>query len=395
MASVRETPGGKFELCIRHKLLPKRIYLTFASRESAQQYGDQCDKLLKAGVVPVGLVEDKAKPQEKLGIMLRAWVNSGTPAASDIPVLELLINEVGDVRIDQVTYAWAQDWIKNLKLVANYSPGTIRKRLGSLSRCLDDYLRSHPDLALGNPLRLLPRGAAAYNAQDAAQAVALDKKPKTDVERDRRLKPGEMPRIIAALAGEKRPDRERAMLLNHADAFRMLFFLILYAGIRLREAYTLRVSQVRMKERVLNIRSSKQWYGRVKFRDVPMRPELHAALTAYLGLKELSGDELLFPWWDGDDQTMPAVTSKLSGQFGRLFDFAACAGLTEHDLRHEATCAWYEMRDANGGWLFREKEIEKIMGWAPGSKMPARYASFRAEDMAQRMYAPAEQADSA
>lgn len=386
MASVRKTPGGKFELCIRHKLLPKRVYLTFDDERQAAQYGDQCDMLLKAGVVPAGLVEDKAKPQARLSLILRAWINSGTPARSDVDVLGLLLGEVGSLRVDQLTYTWAQGWVKDLKLIANYSPGTIRKRIGALSRCLDDYLRKHPDVMVGNPLRLLPRGAATYNAQDAAQALALGKKPKTDEVRDRRLKPGELSRILKALAGEKRVDRERAMELKEAGALHMLFLLILYSGLRLREAYNLRVSQVHMKARTIHVKSSKQWYGRVKFRDMPMRKELHAALVHYLSLKEYADDDLMFPWWDGEAKTLASVTSKLSGQFGRLFAYAQCEGLTEHDLRHEATCQWYELKAADGQWMFRDKEVERIMGWAPGSTMAARYASFRAEDLAERLY---------
>ncbi len=90
MASVRETPGGKFELCLRHKLLVKRVYLTFDSRELAAQYGAQCDALLRGGVVPAGLVVDVARPSERLSIMLLAWMNSGAPAKSDLEVLALL-----------------------------------------------------------------------------------------------------------------------------------------------------------------------------------------------------------------------------------------------------------------------------------------------------------------
>jgi len=387
MASVRKTPGGKFELCIQHKLLPRRVYLTFTDEEQATQYGEQCDRLLRSGVVPAGLVENKVKPQERLSIILRSWINSGTPAATEVDVLARLQNELGTLRIDDLTYTWAQAWVQDLKLVANYSPGTIRKRIGALSRCLDDYLRKHPNVQVANPLRLLPRGAATYNAKDAAQAEKLKLKVKTDVVRDRRVEPGEYKRIIGALAGEKRKDKERALELPDADALRMLFLLIYYTGIRLREAYTLRVGQLKMRARAINVRSSKQWYGRVKFRDVPLRRELHAALTHYLGLQEYGEDDLLFPWWDGDPKTLPAVTSRLSARFRTLFEYARCDGLTEHDLRHEATCAWYELKAPDGHWMFRDKEVEKIMGWAPGSKMPARYASFRAEDLAQRLWA--------
>ncbi len=389
MASVRATPGGKFELCIKSKLLPKPVYLTFGDRAEATSYGEQVDRLLKAGVVPAGLVAEKTKPQERLSIIIAAWLNSGQAAPSEGDVLQLLKSEVGGVTVNELTYNWAQAWVKHMKLEQNFAPGTIRKRVGALSRCLDDYLRKHPDVTVANPLRLLPRGASTYNAQDRAHLDKLgdaDKVAKVDVVRDRRLKPGEYVRIIKALAGEKREDKERALDLKEADGLRMLFLLIYLTGVRLREAYTMRVGQLQLRERVVKVKSSKQWYGREKWRDVPMRKELHAAAVHYLGLREYGPDDLLFPWWDGDAVNLARVSSRLSTQFGRLFAYAQCPGLTEHDLRHEATCQWYEMRDATGGWMYRDKEVEKIMGWAPGSSMPARYASFRAEDLAQRLW---------
>lgn len=386
MASVRETPAGNFELCIRHKLLPKRVYLTFPNRPAAQQYGQQVDLLLKAGIVPPGLVEETPKPGERLSIILQARINSGDAAPTEVDTLLLLRDELGALKLPELTYTWAEAWVSGMKLKQNYAPGTIRKRIGALSRTLDAYLRKHPDVQLGNPLRLLPRGAAAYNAKDREQVKALGKDAREDVERERRLKKGELDRIIAAMSGEKRKDRERALTLKEADALRMLFLLVLYTGLRLREAYTMRAGQVLMKERALRVRSSKQWYGKVKWRTVPMRRELHAALTYYLGLREYGHDDLLFPWWDGDPKNLDYVTAKLSGQFARIFGYAGCDDLTEHDLRHEATCQWYELRDESGRWLFREEEIPKFMGWAPGSKMAQRYASFRAEDLAERLW---------
>ena len=363
MASVRKTPGGKWELCIRNKLLPRRIYLTFDTEDQANTYGEQCDRLLKAGVVPAGLVTERAAgPEERLSFVLRAWINSGEPAPTEIEVLGRLVREVGGTRLSELTYTWAQTWVRGMKIKDNLAPGTIRKRVGALSRCLDHYLRTHPDITIGNPLRLLPRGAATYNAKDRDDLAKMDKVAKEDVTRDRRLKAGEQGRIIDALAGKKREDRERALDLKEADALRMLYLLIYYSGIRLREAYTIRTKQILMKARTIKIRSSKQWYGKEKWRDVPMRRDLHAALEHYLGLREYGPDDLIFPWWDGDPANLAKVTSKLSGQFGRLFEYAKCDDLTEHDIRHEATCQWYEMRAADGGWLYRDKEIEKIMG---------------------------------
>ncbi|WP_333907128.1 tyrosine-type recombinase/integrase [Delftia acidovorans] len=168
-----------------------------------------------------------------------------------------------------------------------------------------------------------------------------------------------------------------------------MFLLILYTGLRLREAYTLRRGQFSLATHVIRAKASKQWYGKVKYREVPMRPELFGVLEAYLqALPDEGEQQLVFPWWNGDEnaQELARVSSRLSNRFASLFAYAQCLELTEHDLRHEATCLWFEMRSKTGDWVFREAEIHRIMGWAPGSQMAHRYANFRAEDLASRMW---------
>lgn len=400
MASVRKTPRGRFELTIRNRLLTRPVYLTFDTESEAKSYGDQVDRLLAAGVVPADLVREKEQPKhtERLHYIIGAWIASGQPAQSDMSVLRLLQNELGRVMIADVTYAWAEAWVRSMKLDQdkNYAPSTIRKRIGSLSRCLDWWLRQAKDVNFGNPLKLLPRGLAAYSSKDSSDVAALNAnakeggksiKVRVDVHRERRLLPGEWEKICAALAGERRQDRERALSGEDRPALAMLFSLIVWTGLRLREAYTITRDQVHLDSRKLAIRTSKQWHGRVKWRNVPIRPELLPELTRYMqALPGSDPDQLIFPFWSGDPQELVKTTNRLSARFRTVFEYAGCSGLTEHDLRHEATCRWFEMRDQQGGWLLREVEIPAILGWAPGSKMPQRYASFRAEDLAARMY---------
>lgn len=80
------------------------------------------------------------------------------------------------------------------------------------------------------------------------------------------------------------------------------------------------------------------------------------------------------------------VCSRLSARFRVAFEYMEIMDLHEHDLKHEATCRWLEMRDASGSFLFRLEEVNRIMGWAPGSAMAHRYASLRAEDMAAKLW---------
>ena len=220
---------------------------------------------------------------------------------------------------------------------------------------------------------------------------------RVDQVRDRRLQAGEEASIRQALAGVKRADRERSL---QADAeFTLLFELLLHAGLRLREAYRLRVDQVDLQARVVRPQQSKLWHGKVAHRTVPLVPQLLDALSHHLATRgAVARPELLFPGlWDGDtsEAALKRASGRLSARFATLFAYAAATGLTEHDLRHEATCRWLELRDARGGWMFRAEEIGRIMGWAPGSRMIERYASFRPEDLAGRLYLVSDQADQA
>lgn len=398
MSSIRKSRTGKWELSIRHKLLDRPLYFTYEADQeaAARAYGEQCDRWLAAGIVPAELQEQAKRPVASaalLGPVIRAWLNSGEPSQSDQDTLGPMFNGLAPLKLIDLNYLWAERWVRHMKLESNLSPGSIRKRVQAVARAIDWHLRKSPDAMVGNPLRLLPRGYSTYNAKDAREAEALGKSARIDIQRDRRLLPakgsdlGEEALILNALDGQKRTDRERSLALKDGPAMRMLFQLILWSGLRLREAYTLTVDQVDMRSRVILVRSSKQWYGREKWRRVPIRPELLPALNNYIaGSVAAEAGALLFPFWNGTPENLAATSNRLSQRFRGLFAYAGCTGLTEHDLRHEATCRWFELRVPSGEWMFRAEEINAIMGWAPGSVMAARYASFRAEDLAARLY---------
>jgi integrase len=252
--------------------------------------------------------------------------------------------------------------------------------------------RKGGNLAPGSIRRLLPDGYSVYSEQEAVEVRKLGLEPKEDVQRDRRLAPGEEDRIVATLAGERRADRERALTLPDGEAMLVLYQLIMGAGVRLREAYTVRRGRVDLERRVVQVRQSKMWRGRVKLRAVPLRPDLHALLSDWLDAQaqamNVDDNTPIFPFWNGDEsaEVLTKVSRNLSSRFSTVFAYAECEDLTEHDLRHEATCRWFEERDRRGGWLYRPEEIHRIMGWAPGSSMAQRYASFRAEDLAERLW---------
>lgn len=380
MAVVRETKSGKYELRIRSKLLPKDVYLTFDDEAAANAYGEQADAMLRDGVVPAGLIDAKPEKLDTLAQVVRAWRHKGALSSADDEILTYVVEDAGHLRLNELTYKWAEGWIEDLKRKNNLAPGTIRKRVGALARAIDWYLRSHPDIQMANPMRLLPKGYAVYTAKDAAALKNTKGRVKSDVMRERRLRDGEEDALMRALAGDKRSDRERALPVD--PAFQLLFHLILGTGVRLREAYTLRKRQV--EATTIRVQSGKTKAGVIEYRTVPLLPELRKRLAKWAAQVK-GADDLVFPFWNGEDTELDRTTAKLSRRFATLFDYAGMTDMNEHDLRHEATCRWFEMRAKDGSWLYREGEIRRIMGWSPNSPMPARYASFRVEDLASRL----------
>jgi len=380
-----------WEIGVRHPSLPSgRKYFTFDTEEQANAFGEQWKTMKMAGLQPPAELLQPTGANHSLGLVLREWANSGLAAPSQYVTIGSLISEVGSVKLVEADYAWLAAYVQRLKVKNNLAPNSIRHRIQALGRAIDEFARHNPKLVIQNPVRLLPKGYSTYTEVDQKLVAAAGGETKEDVARDRRLHRDEEPRIIAALSGKQRDDRERGLLLPGGNALLTMFILIVYSGLRLREAYTLRRQQVDLDGKVIRVQSTKQWRGKVVFRDVPMRPEVHQALTHYLSTRAMLPAAMLFPFTEEEPgMTLTKVSQRLSARFKSAFEYAGCTDLREHDLRHEATCRWLELRDASGNWMFRLEEVNRIMGWSANSTMAQRYASFRGSDLADRMWASA------
>lgn len=389
MAMVRKR-GEKYELRIKHRPLPKGIfYSTFANEVDARNYGEQVEALLAQGHLPHDLVTQRVRvSSETLAKLMRDYQAAVPVSALDSAILDLLRLQIGAERADRVLkYEWAEDWVRSLKLEHYLAPGTIRKRVGAVARLLDWFLKREAkagEQPIANPLRLLPKNYSTYNAHEGLLLEARDNiASKKDVSRDRRLEADEEARIVAALRGDKREGRERALELPDGAALMDLFLLLVNTGLRLREAYTLGVQDVRLDMRTVHIRRSKTGAAR----DVPLLPDVYALLKRRVEeVKGAGAKAAIFPWWiDGaDSKELARVTSLLSRALGRAFAFAECNDLTAHDLRHEATCRWVLMKDG-GSWLFRTEEVMRITGHKD-PRVFMRYVSLRGSDLAERLW---------
>ncbi|WP_159917220.1 site-specific integrase [Pantoea sp. 18069] len=376
MASIQQR-GSRWQLRVVNKLLPRPFFQSFDSESAARNYGEQLEGWLSAGIVPPGLFDAPGAAASPLvSEVIRAYTLRGSPSPSTSTVLDVVLREVVGLRLSELTFLWAEGYVKALKAREKKpTPGTIRKRIGALARALDWYhiaeahKREDGVPMPVNVLRLLPDGYSLYADNEVR-----------DAKRDVRFGPGDEERIAAALAGVKREGRERPW--GDDPAFRLLFELIVDTGLRLREAYWLRVGQLEGEKGILRVDGTKGHRGIIKPRVVPLKRELRAKLIAWCEGKQPG--ELIFPFWDGTPGDLPKCSSRMSNRFATLFEYAEVTKFTEHDLRHEACCRWVMLRDANNRWMFNDTEICKIMGWED-PKILLRYASLRAEDLSLRL----------
>lgn len=368
MASIKKTPSGSFQLCVRNKLLPKTYWTTFDTYEEADRYGKVLDGMLAQGVVPTAMLEPGKRPSNSwsLSRCTVEYLRANSIAVSDIKLLETLGKQLCGVTTAHLSYEWAEAWVRTMKRDDNLSPSTIRHRHGALARCLDWVTRKHPEIMAQNPLRMLKRGFATYSAEDDRLVLGKGASPKADVARDRRLEPGEEASILAAIAP--------------ADDERVLFVLALESAMRMRECYTLSVDQISFPKKTVHLDRTKNGDGR----QVPLSSTALATLKEYIGRY---ADDIgrrqgrLFPFWEGDLSVyaLDATTAELSARFHTIFRRAGIENFRFHDLRHEATCRLYEKTTLS------DILIARITGHR-NLRMLQRYASLRGSDLAARLW---------
>lgn len=252
MASIQKR-GERFQLRVKHKLLPRPFFFTFDTEDEARTYGSQLEALLKRGIVPQELLVKQQPVEDPLLTRVASDYSSQFPVTrSDSALFSVVLPEIVGVRLSGVTYRWVEQYVVELKRKRNLAPGTIRKRVGLLGRVFDWHARRvhSSGAAVANPFRLLPAGYSTYSREDSALVT-----PKQDVQRDRRLSEEEAERILAALGGKKRIDRERRF--TDDAAFGLLYRLIVDTGLRLFEAYRLTVDRIDLQYNVIRVEGSK------------------------------------------------------------------------------------------------------------------------------------------
>lgn len=259
--------------------------------------------MLDQGTIPQPLqTEDKPKT---FGELISRYKAGASIASLDNEVLGTVRPELESIPLTGIHIAWAREWVTKMKREKRLAPGTIRKRVGAVSRCLEWDVQ-HDEIAI-NPLRQLPRGYANY--------APADGESRKDVERDQRLHPDEEVRIRLVLARDldyiRSIERERPISDRHIEAWRLLFDLALETAMRLQEMYTLTVKPIDLPKKAIFLDKTKNGSKR----QVPLTSVAIKQLDAYM--RNING-VLLFPFWDGRNESLKRTTYLLSSKWRRI-----------------------------------------------------------------------------
>jgi integrase len=375
MAGKKHFPNGSIQYVFKRAgVLDKPLYLTFTDEAEGDAYAKRLDALLARGIVPNELRE----PGRVLTIahLVREYSRDAHPSGKDEQQLSAVVRSKGATPLASIKSAWVDDWINELKREGKLAPATIRAKVGALARAADWGMRKGLVLLPDHPFRTLPDGYAQYTKLDTALAGTQ----RTDVERDRRLEPGEWEAIVAVLASGVLARKQRPLQLDHPEALRLLALMAVESAMRLREMYTLTIDQVDMAKKTIFLDRTKNGDKR----QVPLSSVCLVALREYLAKRDASAcacPDALLPWWDGEHKPreLARVSDYLSKLFAAIFEQAGCVDLRFHDLRHEATSRLFERTTLS------EMQISKITGHR-SMAMLRRYANLRGSDLAARMW---------
>lgn len=367
MATWRQRSAGSWEFIVKRKgVLPKPLYLSFDTEKEGVAYCAKLEALLDKGIIPP---EFAVRSVATLDQLVEGWGKEAHMSETDRALLPALTARVEGVKLSAVDYAWCEGWIAAMKRTDGLSPSTIRHYVGALARCFDWGGKRHPELAV-NLLRMLPKGYSSYTPADV-EAAGFDR---DDTERDRRLEEGEEAAIRAVLSGKSETRQSPPGSARRVELL-FMFDLALETAMRLREMFTLTVDQLDLEKRTIFLDRTKNGDKRA----VPMSSVLRALAPAYLRAVKPSG--LLFPFWDGDAsvKSLKATSSRLSSQWGRIFEAAGCPDLGFHDLRHEATSRIFERTTLD------PVSISRITGHRD-PRMLRRYANLRGSDLSDKLW---------
>jgi integrase len=242
---------------------------------------------------------------------------------------------------------WKISGLENRPL-STIRPADIAKHRDELAKTLSaQSVRHHLNLVS----HLFRIAAKEWGYESLANPVAIVEKPKLPQGRDRRLRPGEEQRLLAAC------DKSQSPWLG------ALVRIALFTAMRQGEIVGLAWGDIDLKNGTLIVRDPKN----AERRTVPLSKKARAVFKALRASEKAEGQIFQI-------ETGRAVTHA----FGKVCRDHGFSDLRFHDLRHEATSRLFENLN------LRDREIAMITG----HKTPAmlwRYTHLKAKDLVKRL----------
>jgi len=99
MASIQQR-GERFQLRVKHKLLPRPFFFTFDTEDEARIYGRQLESLLHRGIVPQELLAKPERADDPLLTRIASDYSAQFPVTrSDDALLKVVLPEIVGVRL--------------------------------------------------------------------------------------------------------------------------------------------------------------------------------------------------------------------------------------------------------------------------------------------------------
>ena len=321
--------GKRWHALIRRKGLPTSDK-SFPTRKVALIWARDIESKLDRGLITDITKSSRVTMTELFSLYKQKVSKHKRNAACESYMLTMLAGSLGDLKLTQLTRETVSDF-RDARLAEGKSPSTVRNNLQLLSAVITTSMRDWGYELPYNPVHRIT-------------------KPRVDNARNRRLKQGEVERLLEAADKGQNP------------AVRPLILLALETAMRLGELLSLEWENINIEQRTAFLPTTKN--GRP--RAVPLSA---VAVSALQSVERNPGDARVFNSWCG--------VGSFHHIWSRLLNRANIKGLRFHDLRHEAASRFAEI----GMDIMR---ISAITGHT-SLQMLKRYTHFRSIDLAREL----------
>jgi integrase len=323
MATFRKLPSGSWQVRVRRFGVPT-LTKSFSSKLIAQKWARQIEYTMDEG----SFIDRAELDTTTLGDLIDRYMVEITPTKKSHKAekfrLVLMRKSIGYIGLNKIQSKHIAEY-RNKRLADGCANGTVIKDINSLSHIFNVAMKDWGIPLLSNPAQMV-------------------RKPSAGRGRDRRLKDGELVRLLDAL--------------NKTCEIKIVVLLAIETAMRRAEILSLLWSNIYLEDRYLILPDTKN--GEV--RAVPLSTNAISILRSLVR---------------NTDKVFSIKPDSITRGFKRACKRAGLEDLRFHDLRHEATSRFFELG-------LNTMEVSAITGHKTLS-MLKRYTHLKAKDLALKL----------